>query len=120
MKKRALLFVVLLAMFCAAVSAVDTPAPQYPPALITLLSLNVLLLFIVIILIIYLRGRYSAHAKYQEEVKEHIHPAPEELIDYVKALMKKKKKLNNIRMDLAEKGWSPSIIEHAIHAAREK
>lgn len=97
----------------------QVPAPQYPRMLVVLLSVNVVLLLVAIVLIIYLRGRYSAHTKFKKEVAEHIHPAPKTLVDYVSDQLKKKS-MHDVRLDLADKGWSPSIIEHAIHAAKER
>jgi len=97
----------------------EVPATQYPPALITLLSVNVVLLLVAIVLIIYLRGRYSAHTKFRKELAGHIHPAPDNLVEHVRGQLKKKS-VQDIRLDLADKGWSPSIIEHAIHAAKER
>jgi len=90
-------------------------APNY---LLVLLFVNIGLLIAAIILIIYLRKRYSAHIKHEEFEKENIHPVPEDLVLYVKAALLLKKSLHDIRLDLASKGWSPSMIEHAIHAAR--
>lgn len=89
-----------------------------PPYVIILLAVNVILLIIVIILIFWLREQYYVHRETHKE--EHIHPAPKELVDYVKDELLRKRSLKDIRMQLASRGWTPSIIEHAIHAAREK
>ncbi len=80
-----------------------------------LLGVNLILLVFVIILLFYF---YKKYIKKRYGVGE-IHPVPEELVDYVyKSLSKKNPQ--EIRMELAKKGWSPSIIEHAIDAAKEK
>lgn len=97
----------------------EIPQSRFPPMLITLLSVNVLMLFIVIILIIYLRGKYVDYVHAKKEISEHVHIAPEDLVAYVKKQLKKKTRLHDIRIDLAGKGWTPSMIEHAIHAAKE-
>ncbi len=91
---------------------------KFPPYLIILLGVNVFLLVLVIILIFWLREQYYVHRETHAE--EHIHPAPSELIAFVSHQLEHNKKLHEIRMELAGKGWTPSIIEHAIHAAKEK
>lgn len=96
----------------------QVPAATFPPYLIVLLGANIFLLVVVIILIFWLREQYYVHRETHKE--EHIHPAPKELIEYVKHQLSHEKKLHDIRMELAGKGWTPGIIEHAIHAAREK
>jgi hypothetical protein len=90
-------------------------APNY---LLVLLFVNIALLIAAIILIFYLRSRYKAHIKHEEFEKENIHPVPDDLILYVKAALMLKKPLHDVRLDLAAKGWTPSMIEHAISAAR--
>jgi len=90
----------------------------FPPYMIILLGLNVFLLILVIVLIFWLREQYYVHRVTHAE--EHIHPAPPELIAYVKHQFEHSRKLKDIRIELASKGWSPSLIEHAIHAAKEK
>ncbi|HLF55163.1 MAG TPA: hypothetical protein VI612_05600 [Candidatus Nanoarchaeia archaeon] len=90
----------------------------FPPYLFVLLGANIFLLVLIIILIFWLREQYYVHRETHAE--EHIHPAPKELVDYVGHAFEHKRSLRDIRMELAGKGWSPSIIEHAIHAAREK
>ena len=98
---------------------IEVPAEiKFPPYLIILLGFNVFLLILVIILIFWLREQYYVHREVHTE--EHIHPAPAELINYVKHQLEHDKKLSDIRMELSNKGWIPSIIEHAIHAAKEK
>ncbi len=89
-----------------------------PPYVLVLLAVNVVLLIIVILLIFWLREQYYVHRETHKE--EHIHPAPKELVEYVKGEIEDRRSLNTIRMKLIDKGWTPSIIEHAIHAAREK
>jgi len=96
----------------------QVPAANFPPYVIILLGLNVFLLVLVIILIFWLREQYYVHR--ETHASEHIHPAPKELIEYVKHQLSHDKKLAEIRMELAGKGWTPSIIEHALHAARER
>ncbi|MBI4146545.1 hypothetical protein HY489_04360 [Candidatus Woesearchaeota archaeon] len=98
--------------------SLEVPAPIFPPYLVILLGLNVVLLILVIILIFWLREQYYVHKETHAE--EHIHPAPKDLIEYVKHQFEHKKPMHEVRMELAGKGWTPSIIEHAIHAAREK
>lgn len=98
---------------------VDVPTEiKFPPYLFALLGINVFLLVLVIILIFWLREQYYVHR--ETHATDHIHPAPAELIGYVKHQLDHSKKLNEIRLELAGKGWSTSIIEHAIHAAKEK
>lgn len=97
----------------------EVPESRIPSTVVTLLSVNILMLFIVILLVLYLRGKYTDYLKAKKEASQHIHPAPENLVDHVKSQLKKKKSLHDIRMELAEKGWNPSVIEHAIHAAKE-
>ncbi len=91
---------------------------EFPPYLFVLLGVNIFLLVLIIVLIFWLREQYYVHKEVHTE--EHIHPAPKELIDYVSHAFEHKRSLRDIRMELAGKGWSPSIIEHAIHAARER
>ena len=91
---------------------------RFPPYMIVLLGANIFLLVLIVILIFWLREQYYVHRETHKE--EHIHPAPQELINYVNHQLEHDKPLKDIRMSLAEKGWTPSIIEHAIHAAREK
>ena len=91
---------------------------KFPPYMIILLGVNVFLLVLVIILIFWLREQYYVHRETHTE--EHIHPAPPELIGFVKHQLDHNRKLHEIRMELAGKGWTPSIIEHAVHAAKEK
>lgn len=107
---------------------VQMPASfQFPTYVVALLSVNLFLLLVLIGLVFWLREQYFSHKDmHVEEKKEekrdfsdHIHPAPEELIRYVKAHMPRKS-VRDIRMELLDKGWSPSLIEHAIHAARER
>lgn len=86
-----------------------------PTYLTVLLALAVFLLIFVIILVFWLWERHKEH-----EVEDHIHPAPDDLIKYVGAQLKEQKSLHDIRLELADMGWPPSIIEHAIHAAKEK
>lgn len=108
------------------VSGLAVAAPQvqvpaqtsFPPTLVALLGLNVFLLLVVIILIFWLREQYYSHKETHKE--DHIHPAPLDLINYVKHQLEHKKSQHDIRMELANKGWTPSIIEHALHAARER
>jgi len=90
---------------------------QMPKALFVfyLLGVNLILLVFVIILLFYF---YRKYIKKRYGLGE-IHPVPEELIDYVYKSLSKKN-MQEIRMELAKKGWSPSIIEHAIDAAKEK
>lgn len=107
------------------VKEVQVPAQtSSPPYLIILLAGNLFLLIFVIILIFWLKSHYTHKPTIKEEKdipkEEHIHPAPPELIAYVKGQFDRNKKLHDIRMELAGKGWTPSIIEHAIHAARER
>lgn len=105
---------------------IEHPEAQYPataeiglpPYVVALLAVNVVLLILVIILIFWLREQYFVHRETHKE--EHIHPAPKELVEYVKGEIEDRRSLNTIRMKLIDKGWTPSIIEHAIHAAREK
>jgi hypothetical protein len=98
---------------------ISVPADiRFPPYMMILLGANVFLLVIVIILIFWLREQYYVHRETHAE--EHIHPAPPELIGFVKHQLDHNKRLHDIRMELAGKGWTPSIIEHAIHAAKEK
>ncbi|VVB81988.1 Uncharacterised protein [uncultured archaeon] len=100
---------------------VQTPAGTTSPYIPILLGANVFLLLLVIVLIFWLREQYRTHKESHKFVKEeHIHPAPPELIAYVDGQLEKGKRISDIRMELANKGWTPSIIEHAIHAAREK
>lgn len=112
---------------------VQVPAPaeesNKQKYLMILLGVNVFLLLLVIILIFWLREQYHKKPKEgkkdenefdEEQFEDHIHPAPMELVEYVKQELKKKKSLHDIRMELAGEGWTPSIIEHAVHAAREK
>jgi len=102
------------------------PAPQVqapveiklPSYLMVLLGVNIFLLILVIVLIFWLREQYFTHKVIHKE--EHIHPAPPELIAFVGGQLEHDKKLSDIRMELANRGWTPSIIEHAIHAAKEK
>jgi len=99
--------------------ALEIPAEiRFPPYMIILLGANIFLLVLIVILIFWLREQYYVHRETHKE--EHIHPAPQELINYVKHQFEHDKQLKDIRMSLAEKGWTPSIIEHAIHAAKEK
>jgi len=91
---------------------------RLPPYMMVLLGVNVFLLVLVIILIFWLREQYYVHRETHKE--HHIHPAPPELISYVKHQFEHKRKIHDIRLELASKGWSPSLIEHAIHAAKEK
>ncbi len=91
---------------------------KFPTYIIFLLGLNIFLLIVIVILIFWLREQYYVHRETHKE--EHIHPAPPELINYVKHQLEHNRKLSDIRMELADKGWTPSIIEHAIHAAKEK
>jgi len=91
---------------------------QFPPAVIALLGINVFLLIVVIILIFWLREQYYVHRETHKE--EHIHPAPPKLINYVRHQIEHKQSLSDIRMELSQKGWTPGVIEHAIHAARER
>ena len=91
---------------------------KFPPYLVALLGITIFLLVVVIILIFWLREQYYVHRETHAE--GHIHPAPAELIAYVGHALQHDKSLKDIRMELAGKGWSPSIIEHAIHAAKEK
>lgn len=95
---------------------------QMPSYLILLLGINIFLLILVIILIFWIRSHYKPQKETKKEYikEEHIHPAPPELIAYVGGQLDKGKKVHDIRMELAGKGWTPSIIEHAIHAAKEK
>lgn len=98
---------------------ISVPAEiKFPPYMIVLLGVNVFLLVLVIILIFWLREQYYVHRETHTE--EHIHPAPPELIGYVKHQLDHNRKLHDVRMELAGKGWTPSIIEHAVHAAKEK
>jgi len=94
----------------------------FPPYMTILLGVNLFLLVLVIILIFWLREQYHTHKETKQDIPigEHIHPAPPELIAYVSNQFERGKKLHDIRMELAGKGWTPSIIEHAIHASREK
>ncbi len=100
---------------------------KFPSYVIALLSLNLFLLVVLIGLVFWLREQYFSHKdmhpveKKEEkpDYSDHIHPAPEELIRYVKAHIPRKS-VRDIRMELLDKGWSPSLIEHAIHAARER
>lgn len=96
---------------------IEQEATTFPTSFIALLGLNVLLLIIVIILIFWLREQYQTHEKKLKG--DHIHPAPKQLVEYVKHELEHKTAVAEIRMELAGKGWSPSIIEHAIHAAKE-
>lgn len=99
--------------------SLESPAQiSFPPYLIVLLAANIFLLIIIIVLIFWLREQYYVHRETHKE--EHIHPAPPELIAYVGHQLQHNKKLSDIRMELAGKGWTTSIIEHAIHAAKEK
>ncbi len=103
----------------AANPELEVPAStNFPPYMAILLGANIVLFVIIIILIVWLREQYYVHRETHKE--EHIHPAPPELISFVKHQLEHDKNLRDIRMALAEKGWSPSIIEHAIHAARER
>ncbi|GEM_PF-2179510 len=107
------------------IKEIQVPADtEEPPYLMILLGANLLLLIFVIILIFWLKSHYTHKPASKEETKDipkeqHIHPAPPELIAYVKGQFERNKKLHDIRMELAGKGWTPSIIEHAVHAARE-
>lgn len=99
--------------------SLEAPAQiRFPTYIVFLLGFNILLLIVIVILIFWLREQYYVHRETHKE--EHIHPAPDELINFVKHQFEHQKSLKDIRMQLAEKGWTPSIIEHAIHAAREK
>ncbi|MBW2970509.1 hypothetical protein KY309_01850 [Candidatus Woesearchaeota archaeon] len=102
----------------------ENPAPteeEMPSYLLILLGVNIFLLILIVILILWLRSHYKPKKEEKEYKKEeHIHPAPPELIAYVKGQLDKNKKVHDIRIELAGKGWTPSIIEHAIHAAKEK
>lgn len=95
---------------------VETPQAEkkVPATVYTLLSVNVLILVIVIILIFYLRSEYIKKIKKHESEA----PSPDQLIAYVKRNLKKKN-LEKVRLDLAEKGWTPSLIEEAIEAAKK-
>lgn len=81
-----------------------------------LLAINLILLVFVIVLLFYFYRRYIIKRYGIGE----IHPVPKELTDYVYKAIEAGKKLSDIRMDLAKKGWSPSMIEHAIDAAKER
>ncbi len=81
-----------------------------------LLGFNLLLIIFVIVLIVFV---YRKYIKQRYGIGE-IHPVPKELIDFAYNSMLKGKKLADIRMELAEKGWEPSMIEHAVDAAKEK
>lgn len=81
-----------------------------------LLGLNLILLIFVIVLLFYFYRKYIIKRYGIGE----IHPVPKELIDFVYSSLKENKKISAIRMELAKKGWEPSMIEHAIDAAKEK
>lgn len=81
-----------------------------------LLAINLILLLFVIVLLFYFYRKYIRKRYGIDE----IHPVPKELVDFVYNAVKANKKLSSIRMELAEKGWEPSMIEHAIDAAKEK
>jgi len=81
-----------------------------------LLAINFVLLVFVIVLLFYFYRKYVIKRYGIGE----IHPVPKELVDYVYKSMEADKKLSDIRMDLAKKGWAPSMIEHAIDAAKER
>jgi len=111
------------------IANLEGPSGQYPASaslsevglpsyVIVLLAANIVLLIIVIILIFWLREQYFVHRETHKE--DHIHPAPKELVEYVTDELDRRKSVKDIRMQLIDKGWTPSIIEHAIHAAKEK
>lgn len=120
------------------VPQVQVPAPAEDDQntyMVILMGVNIFLLILVIILIFWLREQYHQKHKHMKEDEEHlkqdkereeidfsdhIHPAPPELIDFVADRLKAKTKLHDIRVELAREGWTPSIIEHAIHAAKER
>lgn len=116
------------ASITAAVPVETIPAPPPPPVIekeegippyfIALLGLNIFLLIVVIILIFWLREQYQTHEKKLK--KDHIHPAPDKLVDYVQSELDSGISTHDVRLELAGKGWSPSMIEHAIHAAKER
>lgn len=96
-----------------------TPTEYKMPAyLIALLGGNIFLLVLIIIMLFWLREQYYVHRETHK--KDHIHPAPDELVAYVKHALEHKRKVPDLRLELANKGWTPSIIEHAVHAAKEK
>jgi len=80
-----------------------------------LLAINLVLLVFVIILLFYFYRKYI----FKRYGIGEIHPVPKELVYYVYKAISAGNKLSNIRMDLAKKGWEPSMIEHAIDAAKE-
>ena len=81
-----------------------------------LLAINFVLLVFVIVLLFYFYRKYVIKRYGIGE----IHPVPKELIDYVYKAIEAGKKFSDIRMELAKKGWAPSMIEHAIDAAKER
>jgi len=92
---------------------------KFPPMMFLLIGVNVLLLLLVIVLIFWMVEKYYTH-KSSHKKGDHMHVAPKELVSFVTHQLDHKKKLHEIRMELAGKGWTPSIIEHAIQAARER
>lgn len=104
---------------------VDVPAPPQqgmPVYLVVLIGINIFLLLIIAVLVVFLLEQHRKQKPKKDDAKkndEHIHPAPKELIEYVSKQLSKKS-VHDIRMELLQKGWMPSIIEHAIHAAKER
>jgi len=95
-----------------AVENIETPAPEitvtepeFPMYIGLLLMINIGLLAFIIIILFWLHMRKT--------------PEKDELKDYIVKNMDKKS-LHDIRIELASKGWKPSIIESTIKKIKEK
>ncbi len=115
MKKEALILLILSSVSAYAVPEVSMKQTNLL-FIFYLLAFNLILIIFIIILLIFLYKRY---VKLRHGIGE-IHPVPKELTKFVYENMKTGKTLGEIRMELAKKGWEPSMIEHAIDAAKEK
>lgn len=89
-------------------SAINSiPQPEQKTPFIFLFASNIILFLVVIILLIIIHKKPLP--------QDHLHPAPPELVDYIKM---SRKNNHELRLELLKKGWKPIFIENAMKAAR--
>ncbi len=88
----------------------NIPTPEKPsntPFLFLLIS-NIILFIVVIILLIIIHKKPLP--------PDHTHPAPPELVEYIRI---SRKTSHELRLELLKKGWKPAFIENAMKIARK-
>ena len=94
------------------VNAADTP--EY---ILFFLGFITLLVLIVIMLLIWSAEKQKQQSRIHDDKYGHV---PVHLVEYVASQLKKKRNLHDLKLELVGKGWTPSVVDHAVDIVKSE